>query len=99
MQGRPLIYQYGGSAGVTHDINRLQLTLRGSVDRSDYEDARLTSGAILSPEGPQPDAVRPAPARRLRGDAGLQALRPGRDRPREFDEKVDSNGYSAPRTA
>lgn len=46
--GRPKTLTYGGSLGVTHDINRLQLTLRGSVDRSDYEDAKLASGAILS---------------------------------------------------
>ena len=46
--GRPLVYQYGGSAGVTHDFSRLQMTLRGSVDRYDYEDAQLNTGGILS---------------------------------------------------
>ena len=93
MQGRPLIWQYGGSAGVTHDINRLQLTLRGSVDRSDYEDARLTSGAILS----QKDRNQTQYGLRLRAayevTPGFKPFVQGEIDQREFDEKVDSSGY------
>lgn len=93
VQGRPLIWQYGGSAGVTHDINRLQLTLRGSVDRSDYEDARLTSGAILS----QKDRNQTQYGLRLRAayevTPGFKPFVQGEIDQREFDEKVDSSGY------
>ncbi len=47
-QGRPLIYQFGGSAGVTQRFNRLALSARASVDRTDYADAKLGGGQILS---------------------------------------------------
>jgi hypothetical protein len=91
--GRPLVYQYGGSAGVTHDFNRLQMTLRGSVDRSDYQDATLTSGAILS----QKDRNQTQYGLRLRAayevTPGFKPFVQGEVDTREFDEAVDSSGY------
>ena len=91
--GRPLVYQYGASAGVTHDINRLQLTLRGSVDRSDYEDASLTSGAKLS----QKDRNQTQYGLRLRAayelTPGIKPFVQGEVDTRRFDEKIDSSGY------
>jgi hypothetical protein len=48
VEGRPLIYEYGGSAGATQRFNRLALSLRGSVDRTDYADASLGNGQVLS---------------------------------------------------
>jgi len=91
--GRPQIYQYGASAGVTHDINRLQLTLRGSVDRSDYEDARLSNGAVLS----QKDRNQTQYGVRLRAayevTPGFKPFVQAEIDQREFDEKADSSGY------
>ncbi|TQI74161.1 uncharacterized protein (PEP-CTERM system associated) [Bosea sp. AK1] len=91
--GRPQIYQYGASAGVTHDINRLQLTLRGSVDRSDYEDARLSNGAMLS----QKDRNMTQYGLRLRAayevTPGFKPFVQAEIDQREFDEKSDSSGY------
>jgi hypothetical protein len=46
--GRPFVYQTGGSLGVTQRFNRLAVSLRGSIDRSDYADAKLTDGQTLS---------------------------------------------------
>lgn len=91
--GRPLVYQYGGSAGVTHDFSRLQMTLRGSVDRSDYEDAQLNTGGILS----QADRNQTQYGLRLRAayevTPGFKPFVQGEVDSRDFDEKVDSNGY------
>ncbi|WP_306222550.1 outer membrane beta-barrel protein [Bosea beijingensis] len=91
--GRPQIYQYGASAGVTHDINRLQLTLRGSVDRSDYEDARLSNGAVLS----QKDRNMTQYGLRLRAayevTPGFKPFVQAEIDQRDFDEKSDSSGY------
>ncbi|BCB17868.1 outer membrane beta-barrel protein [Bosea sp. ANAM02] len=91
--GRPQIYQYGASAGVTHDINRLQLTLRGSVDRSDYEDARLSNGAMLS----QKDRNQTQYGLRLRAayevTPGFKPFVQAEIDQRDFDEKTDSSGY------
>jgi hypothetical protein len=93
VKGRPLVWQYGASAGVTHDINRLQLTLRGSVDRSDYEDARLTSGSILT----QKDRNQTQYGLRLRAayelTPGIRPFVQGEIDTRRFDEKVDTSGY------
>lgn len=91
--GRPLVYQYGGSAGVTHDFNRLQMTLRGSVDRYDYENAELDNGAILS----QQDRNQTQYGLRLRAayevTPGLKPFVQAEIDSREFDDKVDSSGY------
>ncbi|KRE09655.1 hypothetical protein ASE63_03730 [Bosea sp. Root381] len=91
--GRPLVYQYGGSAGVSHDFNRLQLTLRGSVDRSDYENATLVNGATLS----QADRNQTQYGLRLRAayevTPGFKPFIQGEIDTRQFDEPVDSNGY------
>src|SRR5690606_16649223 len=85
--------QYGASAGVTHGLNRVQLALRGSVDRSDYEDARLASGATLS----QKDRNQTQYGLRLRAayelTPGVKPFVQGEIDTRRFDEKIDSNGY------
>jgi hypothetical protein len=51
VEGRPLVYQYGGSAGATQRFNRLALSARASIDRSDYADASLGDGQVLSQKG------------------------------------------------
>jgi hypothetical protein len=44
---RPLVATAGASAGVTHQLGRASLGLRGSIDRTAHEDARLAGGTIL----------------------------------------------------
>jgi hypothetical protein len=46
--GRPLTYQYGGSTGVTQRFNRLAVSLRGSIDRSEFQDAKDANGQTIS---------------------------------------------------
>lgn len=91
--GRPLTYAYGGSVGVTHDINRLAFTLRGSVDRFDYENAQLSNGQTLS----QADRNQTQYELRLRAayelTPGVKPFVEGEIDTRQFDEKVDSSGY------
>jgi hypothetical protein len=93
VQGRPITWNYGGAAGVTHDINRLQLTLRGSVDRQDYEDANLGNGRTLS----QADRNQTQYGLRLRAayevTPGFKPFVQGEIDTRQFDQKVDSSGY------
>lgn len=48
--GRPLIVTVGESLEATKSFNRLSVALRGSVDRTVYEDAQLPNGTIL-PQG------------------------------------------------
>lgn len=44
---RPLVASGGLSLGATHRFNRVIVGLRGSVDRTEYEDAKLSNGATL----------------------------------------------------
>lgn len=44
---RPLIASYGTSLGATQTFNRLSVSLRGSVDRSEFEDAQLSDGSVI----------------------------------------------------
>ncbi|MFD0938079.1 outer membrane beta-barrel protein, partial [Methylobacterium trifolii] len=44
---RPLIATYGTTIGATQAFNRLSVSLRGSVDRSEFEDAQLSGGAVF----------------------------------------------------
>ena len=93
VQGRPITWAYGAAAGVTHDINRLQLTLRGSIDRQDYEDADLSNGQKLS----QADRNQTQYGLRLRAayevTPGFKPFVQAEIDTRQFDEKVDSSGY------
>jgi len=44
---RPLFATYGATAGLQESFNRLQLSLRGSIDRSVFEDAQLGDGTTI----------------------------------------------------
>jgi hypothetical protein len=46
----PVFQTVGGTAGVAHRFNRLELSLKGSVDRTTYEDSHFTNGAVASNE-------------------------------------------------
>lgn len=91
--GRPATYVYGGSAGISHDINRLQLSLRGSVDRSTYEDGVSSTGGTIV----QSDRNQTQYGTRLRLGYDLTpGIRPfveGSADTRVFDDSVDVSGY------
>jgi hypothetical protein len=40
----PLYATTGGTAGIEHDFNRLQVSLNGTVDRTTYQNSQLTDG-------------------------------------------------------
>ncbi len=44
---RPIIFTFGTTAGVTQRFNRLALTLRGTFDRSLYENVRYSDGSTF----------------------------------------------------
>jgi hypothetical protein len=43
----PLYIAPGASAGIKHTLNRLELSLKGSIDRTAYGDATLNDGSLL----------------------------------------------------
>lgn len=46
----PRVHAYGGFAELSRSGHRIDLTLRGSIDRSVYEDAKLANGGLFSQE-------------------------------------------------
>lgn len=90
---RPVIATEGASLGFTQRFNRLIGTIQGTVDRADYEDARLSSGATLD------QGDRNLTQYGLRGRLGYE-LTPGLipfveivGDTREYDRRVDDSGF------
>ncbi len=44
----PIRTTVGSTAGVTHRFNRLEVALKGAVDRVDYQDSKLVDGTTVS---------------------------------------------------
>ena len=44
---RPLVFSEGGSIGITQRFNRLVASLQGTIDRTDFENARATNGLLI----------------------------------------------------
>lgn len=90
---RPLVQSGGASVGVTQRYNRVSLGLRGSVDRTVYEDARLASGGILD----QSDRNRTQYEARLRTGyelkPGLTPFVEGIADRRDYDRRFDDSGF------
>ncbi len=42
----PNVYTFGGNAGYIHRFNRVEMALRGAVERNVYQDAQLVSGGV-----------------------------------------------------
>jgi hypothetical protein len=47
----PIFTTIGGSAGVAHRFNRFELAVKGSAERTEYDDSVLTDGTIVSNAG------------------------------------------------
>ncbi len=91
---RPLIFSEGATLGVTERFNRLVASLQGTLDRTDFEAARLTSGALLD------QSDRNITQYGLRGRLGYE-LSPGfvpfveaLADTRVYDRRVDFSGFA-----
>ena len=47
----PIFTTIGGSAGVAHRFNRFELAVKGSAERTEYDDSVLTDGTIVTNAG------------------------------------------------
>ena len=99
VSGLPLVHQKGFSLGVIRDIQRLQVSLRGTVDHYGYEATRFNNG------GSQDNSDRNyfASGLKLRTSYEMSpALRPfvevGYDN-RSFEKAIDRNGAKSGSTA
>ena len=76
----PIAMTYGTTAGVGQRFNRFDVTLKGTFDRTVYNDFELRRRADRKQRRPQLQPDRHPAAHQLRGDAGHQAVRRGRRR-------------------
>ena len=90
---RPIIATEGASLGFTQRFNRLIGTIQGTIDRADYEDARLSSGVTLD------QSDRNLTQFGLRGRLGYE-LTPGLipfvevvADTRDYDRRIDFSGF------
>lgn len=94
VEGRPWIATYGASVGAAQKYGRVTIGLRGSIDRTEYEDAKYADGTVL------PLSNSNYTAYELRGRAAYE-LTPGITPfaelfvdTRQHDMRLDSNGYA-----
>lgn len=90
---RPLTYKYGASLGVNHMINRLTVGLRGDLDRTTYDDAKLPTGATVR-QGDR-NLTQYGAALRLGYELapGFKPFVEGKVDQRRHDERIDFAGY------
>ncbi|WP_439575834.1 outer membrane beta-barrel protein [Phreatobacter sp.] len=92
LRNLPLIRQYGATAGVVQDIGRLQLSLRGTVDRVTHDDAVTNAGTLI----PQGERNYVALGGRLRASyeltPGVRPFVEAAIERRSFDQPVTSGG-------
>ena len=94
VKARPAIYTEGASVGVTQRFNRVVASLRGTIDRADYQDATLSNGTVLD------QGDRNLSSYGLKARVGYE-LKPGLlpfveidADTRRYDRRVDSAGFA-----
>jgi hypothetical protein len=90
---RPLSAAYGTTLGIEHRINRLSLGLRGSVDRTSYEDATRTNGTILKLDDRNFNQYGIALRAGYELTPGIRPFIEARTDTRRYDRTVDYAGY------
>jgi hypothetical protein len=89
----PIYTTFGGSAGVGHKFNRFDVSLKGDVERTAYQDSKLTDGSTLSNEDRNYDQY----GVKLRGGyelrPGVTPYVEGGVDTRKHDLATDSSGY------
>ncbi|MCA0450911.1 MAG: outer membrane beta-barrel protein, partial [Proteobacteria bacterium] len=94
VEGRPLVHAFGASSGVTQSFGRLEAGLRGTVDRTSYENARLSDGSTLDLKS---DSYNTYGVRGRLGYEVTPGVKPfveaGVDT-RKHDRRVDASGYA-----
>ena len=90
---RPLVFSEGATLGVSHRFNRLVASLQGTIDRTDYENARTPSGILID------HSDRNVTQYGIRGRLGYE-LTPGfipfveaLADTRVYDQRIDNAGF------
>lgn len=93
LTNRPLIYTEGASAGVAHRFGRFEATLRGSIDRTQYENGTLSDGAKLPLANQNYDTFGGEAKLSYELTPGVKPFVEARIDKRVHDKTVDDAGY------
>lgn len=91
---RPINSLVGGSTGVTHRFNRLAVGLRGTLDREDFEDARLGDGTVVSQQDRNVTQVGVRLRAAYEFNPGLIPFVEGIVDTRVHDSRIDRRGFA-----
>lgn len=93
LEGRPLVFSEGVSAGVRQKFGRLEATLRGSLDRTDYQDGSLSDGSKLALSGTSYTTYGASARLGYEITPGVKPFVEASVDKRVHDVSVDANGY------
>ncbi|WP_342360959.1 outer membrane beta-barrel protein [Terrarubrum flagellatum] len=91
--GRPLTYQYGGTLGAEHRINRFSFTLSGLADRYTFDDAKLPDGSIVTQGDRNYNQVGGTLRVGYEVTPGVRPFVEGKIDERLHDQRADSSGF------
>ena len=91
---RPAVFNEGASVGVTQRFNRLLATLQGTIDRTDYEDARTAAGLLASQRDRNLTQVGVQARLGYELTPGLIPFVEGLGNTRIYDRRVDFSGFA-----
>ena len=71
----PIYTTLGGTFGLTQRFNRVEVTVKGTAERTEYQESQFTDGTTAEQRRPQLQSLRRHAAHQLRPDAGAEAVR------------------------
>ena len=89
---RPIVKRYGGFAEIARNGGRLSASLRGTVSRTDFEDADLNGGGTLSQRDRNNTLVSATARVGYETSQAVQPFVQATYGQRKYDEGVDRNG-------
>ncbi|MGL4729496.1 MAG: outer membrane beta-barrel protein [Bosea sp. (in: a-proteobacteria)] len=91
--GRPMVYGYGASAGISHNWQPVTLSLRGAVDRTTYEDGKLSNGGVARQTDRNATQYTLRTRAAYEASPGLKPFVEAAIDTRQFDESTDIAGF------
>ncbi|MBK9081629.1 MAG: outer membrane beta-barrel protein [Rhizobiales bacterium] len=93
LKNRPIVATYGAGVGVTQRFNRLEASLRGSVDRTSYQNGDLSDGTTLKLEGQSYNTYALRGRLAYEVSPGFKPFVEATVDARKHDDRVDSSGF------
>jgi hypothetical protein len=93
VMGRPLVNGYGATLGVSHNWQPVTLSLRGAIDRTTYEDGKLSNGGVAIQSDRNATQYTLRARATYEASPGFKPFIEGAADTRQFDDTVDISGF------